>query len=79
MATLYRHFDPDDLEYADELLAEIETFALPETLVEAVEDLARSALLMVDVPRPRRAAAQRALTRPARSVRRGHPGRAEHP
>jgi len=52
LATLYRHLDPDDLEDADELLAEIETLALPETLVEAVEDLVRSVLLMADVSRP---------------------------
>ena len=47
LATLYRHFDPDDLEDADALLAEI----------EAVEDLVRSVLLMADVSRPRAAAA----------------------
>jgi uncharacterized protein len=52
LATLYRHLDPDDLEDADELLAEIETLALPETLAEAVEDLVRSVLLMADVSRP---------------------------
>lgn len=52
LATLYRHLDPDDLEDADELLAEIETLAPPETLAEAVEDLVRSVLLMADVSRP---------------------------
>jgi uncharacterized protein len=52
LATLYRHLDPDDLEDADELLAEIELLALPETLAEAVEDLVRSVLLMADVSRP---------------------------
>jgi uncharacterized protein len=52
LATLYRHLDPEDLEDAEELLAEIETLALPETLVEAVEDLVRSVLLMADVSRP---------------------------
>lgn len=52
LATLYRHFDPDDLEDADELLAEIETLELPETLAEAVEDLVRSVLLIADVSRP---------------------------
>jgi len=52
LATLYRHLDPDDLEDAEELLAEIETLALPETLAEAVEDLVRSVLLMADVSRP---------------------------
>jgi uncharacterized protein len=53
LATLYRHFDPDDLEDADELLAEIETLELPATLPEAVEDLVRSVLLMADVSRPK--------------------------
>ncbi len=33
LATLYRHLDPDDLEDAEDLLAEIETLAPPETLV----------------------------------------------
>ena len=57
LATLYRHFDPDDLEDADALLAEIETLELPVDLPEAVEDLVRSVLLMADVSRPRAAAA----------------------
>ena len=52
LTTLYRRLDPDELEDADELLAEIETLALPETLVEAVEDLVLSVLLMADVSRP---------------------------
>lgn len=61
LATLYRHLDPDDLEDADALLAEIETLAPPESLAEAVEDLVRSVLLMADVARPvdQPAAAQR--------------------
>lgn len=52
LATLYRHFDPDDLEEADELLAEIETLEPPEDLAEAVENLVRSVLLIADVSRP---------------------------
>ncbi|MEY4413245.1 MAG: hypothetical protein RIQ53_538 [Pseudomonadota bacterium] len=56
LATLYRHFDPEDLEDADELLAEIETLAPPESLDEAVEDLVRSVLLMADVVHPQAAA-----------------------
>lgn len=52
LATLYRHFEPDDLEDADELLAEIETLELPADLPEAVEDLVRSVLLIADVSRP---------------------------
>ena len=53
LATLYRHFDPEDLEDADALLAEIETLELPVDLPEAVEDLVRSVLLIADVSRPR--------------------------
>lgn len=59
LATLYRHFDPDDLEDADELLAEIETLELPNDLPEAVEDLVRSVLLIADVSRPKPASGQR--------------------
>ena len=59
LATLYRHFDPEDLEDADALLAEIETLELPQDLPEAVEDLVRSVLLMADVSRPRAAAPRR--------------------
>jgi len=52
LATLYRHFDPEDLEDADELLQEIETLEPPQHLAEAVEDLVRSVLLIADVSRP---------------------------
>jgi len=69
LATLYRHFDPDDLEDADELLAEIETLAPPESLSEAAEDLVRSVLLIADVSRPQQA--QAAPARPVRGAPRG--------
>ncbi len=59
LATLYRHFDPDDLEDAEALLAEIETLELPQDLPEAVEDLVRSVLLIADVSRPRAAPSSR--------------------
>ena len=79
LATLYRHLDPEDLEDADELLAEIETLAPPETLVEAVEDLVRSVLLMADVSRPvvtgRAAALHPALARRSAGAVRGAGGR----
>jgi len=80
LATLYRHLDPDDLEDADDLLAEIETLAPPETLAEAVEDLVRSVLLMADVSRPvagKLAAAPK--LRPGQLPARGAPARAVHP
>ena len=70
LAALYQHLDPDDLEDADELLAEIETLEPPHDLAEAVESLVSSTLLLADVsrPRPPTAAAKRAPTakRPAR-------------
>ncbi len=53
LAALYRHLDPDDLEDADELLAEIDMLEPAATLDEAVEDLVRSVLLIADVSRPR--------------------------
>jgi uncharacterized protein len=54
LATLYAHFDPEDLEDADELLAVIETLEAPASVAEAVEDLVRCSLLLADVTRPRR-------------------------
>jgi uncharacterized protein len=73
LATLYRHLDPDDLEDADELLAEIETLELPLTLVEAVEDLVRSVLLIADVSRPRQAPPSRSGARRGAGPRKGPP------
>ena len=52
LALLYRHLDADDLEDADELLAEIEMLEPPADLAEAVEDLVRATLLLADVSRP---------------------------
>jgi uncharacterized protein len=83
LATLYRHFDPDDLEDADELLAEIETLAPPETIAEAVEDLVRSVLLIADVSRPQQAQAPASrpgprgagARTPGRGAPNGHPAR----
>ncbi len=75
LATLYRHFDPEDLEDADALLAEIETLELPEHLAEAVEDLVRSVLLIADVSRPRAAGAGTPPRRGPAAPRRGPPRR----
>lgn len=63
LALLYAHLDPDDLEDADELLAEIETLEPPEDLAEAVESLVRASLLIADLSRPRRAPPQATLRR----------------
>jgi uncharacterized protein len=53
LALLYLHFDPEDLEDADALLAVIETLEPPADLAEAVQDLVRALMLLADVTRPR--------------------------
>jgi uncharacterized protein len=55
LATLYRHFDPDDLEDDgdDELAALIDELAPPADAAEAVEDLVRCSLLLADETSPR--------------------------
>jgi uncharacterized protein len=75
LATLYRHFDPEDLEDADDLLAEIETLELPVDLAEAVEDLVRSVLLIADVSRPVAARPTARGTRGPRPTTSRSPGR----
>ncbi|MBQ0937722.1 YecA/YgfB family protein [Ideonella paludis] len=86
LAVLYRSFDPDDLEDADELLAMIEELEPPNDLAEAVEALVSSSLLLADVSRPqpkkpaavRRppnpGAARRASQGPGPRSRGGRPG-----
>jgi uncharacterized protein len=59
LAVLYAHFDRDDLEDADALLAIIDTLEPPESVAEAVEDLVRCTLLLADVTRPQRRSANR--------------------
>lgn len=54
LAILYSHFDPEDLEDADELLAVIETLEPAPDLSEAVQDLVRALMLIADVSRPRK-------------------------
>lgn len=70
LATLYMHVDPDDLEDADELIAEIETLEPPQEVGEAVEGLVRSTLLIADVTRP----AKKPSAGPRSAPRRGPPG-----
>ncbi len=73
LALLYRHLAPDDLEDADDLLAEIETLMPPADLSEAVEELVRAVLLLADVSRPQHGLAKGAAPgRPA--ARRTGPG-----
>lgn len=71
LALLYRHLQADDLEDAEELLAEIETLEPPQDLPQAVEELVRATLLLADVSHPRPAAARPAgkAQRPPRSRR----------
>jgi uncharacterized protein len=52
LALLYLHFDHDDLEDADALLALIEEIEPPPDLAEAVQDIVRAVMLMADVSRP---------------------------
>ena len=86
LALLYRHLDADDLEDADELLAEIDSMEPAADLTDAVEGLVRATLLLADIGRPLKPGAGRtpaARKGPARSRRsrsgrrapRGRPGR----
>jgi uncharacterized protein len=52
LALLYRHLAPDDLEDADDLLAEIDSLEPPADLSEAVEGLVQATLLLADISRP---------------------------
>ena len=70
LALVYRHLAPDDLEDADDLLAEIESLEPPADLGAAVEELVRATLLLADVARPIAASNGPAPRGPAR--RRGH-------
>ena len=74
LALVYRHLAADDLEDADELLAEIESIEPPADLSEAVEGLVRACLLLADVAQPLAAtgAGARPEARPA-------PGRGRRP
>lgn len=77
LATLFAHLDPDDLEDADELLAEIETLEPPADMTEAVDGLVRSTLLLADVSRPRKA--PKPAGRPGGGPRRTSPPRPGKP
>jgi uncharacterized protein len=58
LAMLYAHFDPEDLEDADDLRELIDQMAPPQSVAEAVEDLVSCTLLLADVSRPRIPAAR---------------------
>ncbi len=58
LAVLYAHFEPGDLEDAQDLLPLIDALEPPQSVSEAVEDLVRCSLLLADVTRPRAAAAR---------------------
>lgn len=74
LAVLYRSFDPEDLEDADQLLELIEELEPPADLAEAVEALVNSVLLLADVTRPQPSTRPRPapVTRPRRLPRGGH-------
>jgi uncharacterized protein len=69
LALVYRHLAADDLEDADDLLAEIESLEPPEDLADAVEGLVRATLLLADISRPVVQAAPRPPHGPARRPR----------
>jgi uncharacterized protein len=52
LALIFMHFEADDLEDADALLAVIETLEPPAELADAVQDIVRALMLMADVTRP---------------------------
>lgn len=58
LAVLYAHFDPDDLDEADDLRALIDEIEPATSVAEAVEDLVRCTLLLSDVTLPRASAAR---------------------
>jgi len=53
LALIFMHFDAEDLEDAEALLAVIETLEPPSDLPDAVQDLVRALMLIADVTRPR--------------------------
>lgn len=66
LALVYLHFDAEDLEDADALVAVIETIEPPADLAEAVQDLVRAVMLIADVTRPRAARPPPRAVRPAK-------------
>ena len=74
LALLFMHFDPDDLEDADALIAVIDTLEPPKDLAEAVQDVVRALMLIADVTRPRAGA-----TPPRRQPGRAKPRGASRP
>jgi uncharacterized protein len=66
LALIFRHLAPEDLEDADDLLAEIESLEPPVDLGAAVEELVRATLLLADVARPAAAPPASAPRGPAR-------------
>ena len=73
LALVYRHLGPDDLEDADELLAEIDSLEPPADLAEAVEGLMRATLLLADIARPLAVAGPAGAQRGSGSGRRTAP------
>jgi len=79
LATLYRVFDPEDLEDADDLLTLMEELEPPVDLEAAVESIVTSVLLLADVSRPQPAGGarpSRGKSPAGRQGRAGQPGAA---
>lgn len=79
MAVLYAAFAPEDLEDAEDLIAEIETLEPPAELSEAVEDIVSSVLRLADVSRPRPPAPGRGTRAPSAAGPAGHRRRTRSP
>ena len=61
LALVYRHLPAEDLQDADQLLAEIDSLEPPTDLADAVEGLVRATLLIADVSRPRKVAPRKSV------------------
>jgi uncharacterized protein len=64
LALIYIHFDADDLEDANDVLAAIDELEPAHDLAEAVEDLVTATLRLADISRPRSKAAMQRVDRP---------------
>ncbi len=68
LALIYIHFDENDLEDAEDMLAAIEDIEPARDLAEAVEDLVTATLRLADISRPHRTATKRRAGNPRRQT-----------
>jgi uncharacterized protein len=79
LALLFMHFDPDDLEDADALLAMIQTLEPASDLAEAVQDIVRALMLIADVTRPVHLNSSKAVGGHERQARAARAARSRRP